>query len=312
MRTHPFLKRTHPYFKLIGGANFTDYSQLRELVAIYAQAGCDLIDVAATPEAVQAAISGIQAAGASAPLVMVSVTASDDPHCHQAVQNPLKCSHLCPHCLNACPHGAIAEDLTILPARCVGCGLCLPPCPYEAIALEARPFNPSLDQLWELGARGLELHTGSGRISELEAWRESCVGWVMKGGLFSASLNAAQLELSEAIALARWIIGWFPEDRIVLQADGKPISGREDRESTLPALSFAEALLGSHLPAVIQPSGGANQWTGPLAAQRGMAIGGIGIGSYARCIIAGELEHRQVARARQLVRSVQEGEEVTS
>lgn len=327
MRTHPFLKRSRPYFKLIGGANFTDYAELQELVELYTKAGADLIDAAATPEAVMAARRGIAAARRDEPdpLLMISVTAADDPHCRLAVQDADRCTKVCPHCRNACPHGAISAGLDILEARCVGCNLCVPACPYEAITLEARPFNPSLDQLWQLGARGLELHTGGGDLRALGAWRESCISWVERGGMFSASLNAAQLSLREAIALARELCAWFPEDLIILQADGKPISGHGERESTRAALDFAQALLEAELPAIIQPAGGANQFTGPLAKLRGMAIGGIGIGSYARCIIALETDSHdpssyedpmgpeaRLERARRLVATVHEGEEVAS
>lgn len=319
MRTHPFLKRSRPYFKLIGGANFTDYGELQELAELYARAGCELIDVAATPEAVRAAMQGISRVEAP-PLLMVSVTASDDPHCRLAVQDPDRCSHVCPNCRNACPHGAISASLEILEARCVGCTLCVTACPYEAISLESRPFNPSLDQLWALGARGLELHTGSGNMQELQAWRESCQAWVARGGLFSLSLNASQLPLERAISLARKCCAWFPLDRIILQADGHPISGNGARGSTEAALDFAQALLDANLPAFIQPAGGANQFTGPIAAERGMRIAGIGIGSYARCIIALGTEGphapaeacrpaKRLELARELVATVIEGKE---
>lgn len=332
---HPLLAGGRRYFKLICGANFTDYAQLRYLAGVYTLAGGDMIDVAATPEAVAAALAGIEDAralaghfpGTSEPLVMVSVTAGDDPHCRLAVKIEERCSWVCPHCRDACPHGAIDLSFNILADKCVGCDLCVPACPYEALRMEHVPFNPSLTLLWEAGARALELHTGSGDPAELGAWKASCQDWVERGGLFSVSLNAVQMTVEAAAALAKEVAGWFPDDLIVVQADGKPISGTSGRESTLPAIAFSKALLEAGVAAAIQPAGGANDHTGRVASERGVPIAGVGIGSFARCIIQGKtgtqrtLQARDpgapldaelvadVERARALVGSVSAGEE---
>ncbi len=49
----------------------------------------------------------------------------------------------CALCLPACPVDAIigaqSQLHTILPDSCTGCGLCLPPCPVDCIELETRP-----------------------------------------------------------------------------------------------------------------------------------------------------------------------------
>ncbi|MNX77958.1 hypothetical protein D3C86_1095240 [compost metagenome] len=149
-----------------------------------------------------------------------------------------------------------------------------------------------------MGARALELHTGGGDRAELDSWRESCQEWVSKGGLFSVSLNAVQMTVDEAADLASHLGGWFPEDRIVIQADGKPISGTAGRESTLPAIAFSQALLATGLKDAVQPAGGANDQTGVVASEREAAIAGVGIGSYARCIIAGKTEAQRALQQR--------------
>lgn len=319
---HPLLASRTPYFKLICGANFTDYRQLSYLTCVYTLAGAAIIDVAATPEAVQAAKAGLQMArewapllgcSASNPLVMVSVTASDDPHCRIAVKVEDRCTWTCPHCLNACPHDAIDWGLNILADRCVGCTLCVPACPYDALYMAHAPFNPSLDRLWDEGARALELHTGSGDRTELERWRSECERWVERGGLFSLSVNPVQLGEQGAVELARELCAWLPEHRIIVQADGNPISGQAGERSTRPALDFAKRLLDAHIPAAIQPAGGANDKTAPLARRLGISIAGIGVGSYARCIIGVKTEAEpsrealvgDLRRATELVASIQ-------
>jgi Fe-S-cluster-containing hydrogenase component 2 len=321
-----------PYFKLICGANFTDYRQLAYLSEIYTLAGARLIDVAATPEAIRAACEGIQAARARAqrtegpwnvpaepfPVVMTSVTASDDPHCGIAVKDAERCTWTCPYCLEACPHEAIGLDLVILEDRCVGCTLCVPACPHEAIAMEHRPFAPSLDALWQEGARALELHTGGGDRHELLAWKEPCQEWVKRGGLFALSVNGEQLGVEQAAEMAREVADWFPDVRIIVQADGRPISGAKGKASTEPALRFAQALMAARIPAAIQAAGGANDWTGPLAREARIPLAGVGMGSFARSIMKAKTETPpsdeavidDVQRARRLVSTVESESEV--
>ena len=329
---HPLLASETPYFKLICGANFTDYQQLAYLSEVYTLAGARLIDVAATPEAIRAACDGIQAARERAarqpgpwrlppepfPVVMTSVTASDDPHCRIAVKDAEACTWACPYCLEACPHEAITLGLEIVEDRCVGCTLCVPACPHEALAMEYRPFAPSLDALWQEGARALELHTGGGDRQELLAWKEPCQEWVRRGGLFALSINGEQLSVPEAIAMANEVADWFPGVGIIIQADGRPISGAKGKASTEPALRFANAMIEARVPAAIQAAGGANDWTGPLAREARIPLAGVGMGSYARSIMKAKTETppsdeaviEDVARARRLVATVDPDEEV--
>lgn len=324
---HPLLASPQPYFKLICGANFTDYTQLAYLAEVYTLAGARLIDVAATPEAIRAAQEGIRRARERAerhagpwklppepfPVLMTSVTASDDPHCRIAVKDEERCTWACPYCLEACPHEAITLDLAIIEDRCVGCNLCVPACPHEALAMEYRPFAPSLDALWQEGARALELHTGGGDREELLAWKEPCQEWVRRGGLFAVSINGEQLSLEAALAMAREVTDWFPGVRIIVQADGRPISGAKGKASTEPALRFTQAMIDAQIPAAIQPAGGANDWTGPLARELRIPLAGVGMGSYARSIMKAKIEEppsdeaviADVQRARRLVSTVE-------
>lgn len=283
-----------PFFKLICGASLLDPSEIERLSFVYASAGAHLIDVAAHPDAVRAARRGIERTPFR-PIVMVSVGVEDDPHLLKVSKDPAACHH-CGHCIRVCPHGAWQ-----FPERCCGCGKCLDHPACRALSLVRKEWATDLEACWEAGARGLELHTGSGQ--GLESWERVCQAWAERGGVFSCSVNGRQLTSDAAISVAHDVRNWFPHS-ILVQTDGNPISGEEGISSTLPALSFAEAILQSGLDAWIQPAGGANDQTAMLASNRKLPIAGIGMGSFARNRVRGLPEESMVTEAHRLVRSV--------
>ena len=287
---HPLIAEG-PYFKLICGATFRDYTELSNLATIYTLAGARLVDVAATADAVEAALAGVRRArrlGSAwlpqppVPLVMVSVAAEDDPHGMVARRDEDRCTWTCPHCLHACPHQAIEpESLAIVEDRCVGCAECIRACPEQALQMEYLAFSDPLDLLWDAGARALELHIGSG--DGVEAWEEPVRKWSEKGGVFSIALNAVQLAPRKAIATAKKVAKWV-DSPILVQADGQPISGEAGEASTLPAIDYSAKLIAGGVPHV-QAAGGANDQTGRLARDREIPLVGVGVGSYARKLV---------------------------
>lgn len=286
---HPLIAEG-PYFKLICGATFRDYTELTHLATIYTLAGARVIDVAATLEAVEAALAGVRRArrlGSAwlpqppVPLVMVSIGANDDPHVQVARKNEEKCTQVCPHCKHACPHEAIDGQLKIVENRCVGCTMCVEACPQEAISMERVAFKVPLDQLWDAGARALELHVGT--AEDLEHWESPVRKWCEKGGVFSLSLNAVQMTARKAVSVSKKVQKWI-DSPIIVQADGKPISGESGEASTMPAVDFAAKLITGGVPHV-QAAGGTNDLTGRLAKDRGIGLAGVGIGSYARLLV---------------------------
>jgi Fe-S-cluster-containing hydrogenase component 2 len=286
---HPLIAEG-PYFKLICGATFRDYTELTHLSTIYTLAGAKLVDVAATLEAVEAALAGVRRArrlGSAwlpqppVPLVMVSIASDDDPHVQVAVKDDEKCTQVCPHCKHACPHMAIDEDLNIIENRCVGCTDCVAACPEEAIHMERTKFHVPLAQLWDAGARALELHVGTGE--RVERWEEPVRKWCERGGLFSLSLNAVQMNSRKAISVAKKVQKWV-DSPIIVQADGKPISGEAGEASTSPAVDFASKLIAGGVSHV-QAAGGTNDLTGRLAKDKAVTLAGVGVGSYARSLV---------------------------
>ena len=95
--------------------------------------------------------------------------------------------------------------------------------------------------------------------------------------------------LIERIKLAQKIAN----DRLIIQADGIPMSGgTDDFNTTLQAVSIADFInkeikkkekMFSKLPVLI--SGGTNSYTGDLARNCGVPFNGITIGTHARKVI---------------------------
>lgn len=210
------------------------------------------------------------------PLVMVSVTLAGDRHTQIAVVTNEDCV-TCDVCTPVCPPGSIVNGL-VEAAICTGCGLCVPVCPTECITLAPRETHPELASCWDAGARALEIHTGAADRGEMLDWAPLARHWQMQGGLLSYSVDGQQLGISGAVALASEV----GRPGIIIQADGKPISGTVGERSTIPALRLARAMLRAGNPAWIQPAGGTNDLTGGLADRHGIAIAGVGVGSYAR------------------------------
>jgi hypothetical protein len=100
----------------------------------------------------------------------------------------------------------------------------------------------------------------------------------MRGGVLAYSIDGRQLGFPGAIALAEQV----GAPGVIIQADGKPISGTVGDRSTIPALRLARAMIRAGVPGLIQPAGGTNDRTGPLANRYGVPIAGVGMGSFAR------------------------------
>ncbi len=284
------------YFKFIGGANLRELATVERLATLYALAGCAIMDVAAEPAVVDAARRGFARARAwrdaapgwlgaayaggappaQDPIVMVSITLSGDRHTEIAVVEHPFCTK-CDACTPVCPPASIVNGV-VAEKICTGCGLCVPVCPTACIDLRQRETDPDLDACWEAGARALEIHTGAAAEAEVAGTRGLTRDWRGRGGLLAYSLDGKQLGYPRTLALARAL----GEPGVILQADGKPISGTTGDKSTVPALRLARAILRENTGAWVQPAGGANDRTGPIAAAQGIAISGVGMGSFAR------------------------------
>lgn len=151
------------WFKLICGASYQSLPAVRNLTLAYALAGADCIDIAADPAVLAAAQDGLDAAkrilsessfadwlsdsdlpdgsAYKQPLLMVSVSAGEDPHFRKAWFDAARCPADCARpCEQVCPADAI-DGKGVVRDRCYGCGRCLPICPLGLIAAQSQPTS---------------------------------------------------------------------------------------------------------------------------------------------------------------------------
>ena len=297
------LLQSSNYFKLVCGAGNEDKDEVEYLTYVYTLAGCAGFDVSASPEVVKSAKKGINAALMKAhelkikipfmPFVTVSVGMPGDHHVRKAVITNDCVS--CNLCIPTCPTDAIPSNLIIIPELCIGCGNCEAACPPAANAIKynhnSKELLSILPKCVEAGAESIELHAGvPDDESTMNEWK--VVSDSVPNGMISMCLDRKHLSnemLIERIKLARNIA----DDRLIIQADGIPMSGgTDDFNTTLQAVSIADFInkeikqkekIFSKLPVLI--SGGTNSLTGDLARKCAVPFNGITIGTHARKII---------------------------
>ena len=292
------------YFKLVCGAGNEDAEEVNYLTFIYTLAGCAGFDVSANIEVVRSAKKGINEALEKAkelnisipfiPFITVSVGMPGDHHVRKAVIT--KDCVSCNLCIPTCPTDAIPKDLKIIPELCIGCGNCEAVCPPVANAItydhNAKELLSVLPKCINEGAESIELHAGvPDDESTLKEWQ--VVSESVPNGMISMCLDRKHLSndsLVDRIKAAHEIAS----DRLIIQADGIPMSGGiDDFNTTLQAVSIADIInkqlkqkdpLFKNLPILI--SGGTNTYTGSLARQCGVDFNGITIGTHSRKVIS--------------------------
>ncbi len=335
-------------FKMICGAGNEDTKQVKKLAFVYTLAGTKILDVSANVDVVKSAVEGINLAFDyssilgitldTKPYIMVSIGMPGDHHVRKSYIDPYKCIG-CTLCIPVCPTDAIPKSFVkeldvfkqlngsfdepdsskeiVIKDLCIGCGKCSNICPKDDIISYRHSFRELsilLPQCMEAGAELFELHAAVGEDDiTLKEWK--LISEINKENYNSMCLdrlNLGNLKLEHRIHEARKISG----DKIMVQADGYPMSGGEDDyNTTLQAVSCADVInkkfnmklnkkresdaLGkekisskkiyksafdsSVIPILI--SGGTNSFSKELANLSGVRINGVSIGTYARDLV---------------------------
>lgn len=271
-------------FKLVCGAGNEDAENVKRLVYVYALAGCDIFDLSARKEVLEAAKEGAKKAGVNAKFC-VSIGIKGDKHITKAKISVSKCIK-CGKCSRNCPYDAIYTTVVVDEKKCLGCGRCAENCPSGAIKMEEKDidYNEVLPYMIQNGVSILELHImGHDKDDLTKKWRviNEC-----NPEFASICIDRENFGNKEVLSRIKdMIINRKPYTTIV-QADGIPMSGGEDDyKTTLQAVAMAEIIQNAKLPVHIMLSGGTNSKTAELAKMCGINYWGIAIGSWARKIV---------------------------
>ena len=335
-------------FKMICGAGNEDAIQVKKLAFVYTLAGAKILDVSANVNVVKAASEGIELAYSYSakigidigikPYIMVSIGMPGDHHVRKSYIDPFKCIG-CTLCIPVCPTDAIPKNFVkeldvfqmlngsfdepdsskeiVIKDLCIGCGKCSNICPKDDIISYRHSFrelNVLLPECMSAGAELFELHAAVGEDDiTLQEWELVCnINKTNYNSMCLDRLNLGNLKLEHRISEAQKI----SNDKLMIQADGYPMSGGEDDfNTTLQAVSCADVinkkfnmklnkkrekdLLGKEkisakkiyksvndptvIPILI--SGGTNSHSKELANISGVRINGVSIGTYARDLI---------------------------
>jgi Pyruvate/2-oxoacid:ferredoxin oxidoreductase delta subunit len=294
------------YFKLVCGAGNEDTNEVRRLAVIYTLAGSTGFDVSATPEVVKACMQGIDTAMELAPslnisipvrpFITVSVGMPGDHHVRKAIIDLEKCV-TCNLCIPVCPTDAIPKELVVINELCIGCGHCSAVCPPRIDAIFYEHNDKALEEILpaclEAGAENIELHAAVNDNDQiLDEWR--VVAKCNPNNFISMCLDRFHLsnfQLVERIKQAKEIAG----DRLIIQADGVPMSGGTDNfNTTLQAIAIADIIYKEfhenkrnrkYKDFYVLLSGGTNSKTAELANICETNYHGLSLGTHARRIV---------------------------
>ncbi len=305
------------FFKLVCGAGNEDKQEVKKLSIIYTLAGAKGLDISANAEIVKACNEGMEYAYSIAPslginiglkpYITVSVGMPGDHHVRKAFINPEGCIK-CDLCIPVCPTDAIPDELIIKEPKCIGCGNCSAICPVDTITYyhNEKELLKVLPGCLEAGAEHIELHAAVAEDKYImKEWE--IINQVNKYNHVSMCLDRLHLSnfaLEERVKKAKEISG----DRLIIQADGYPMSGGEDDfNTTLQAIAITDVINkkfnkymdNQAMKTVyknkneinILVSGGTNSLTAELARQNDVRFQGISIGTYARKIVKDYLSH---------------------
>ena len=164
--------------------------------------------------------------------------------------------------------------------------MCVRQCPVNAISTYSRttPLDDVLPPLIKLGIHSVELHAVSDDEEGIyEQWQSINKYF---DGVLSLCVDRSHLGDNQLIRRIKSLISGRQHFSTIIQADGAPMSGCDDKhETTLQALATAQIVQRANLPVFLMLSGGTNSKTAELAKLFGIPAHGVALGSYARMIV---------------------------
>jgi len=349
---------TQNCFKVICGAGNEDAEQVKRLSFVYTLAGASILDVSANIEVIKSATEGIDLAFEHAkensmnikvrPFIMASVGMSGDHHVRKASIDPLTCVS-CALCAPVCPTEAIPYDFhledkiksfintekeIVIKELCIGCGKCSNICPKDDIISfkhNEKILKELLPKCLDAGAECFELHASIAEDENtLKEWELLVkINPNNFNSLCLDRLNLGNLNLENRIDK----INQISVDKLIIQADGYPMSGgQDDFNTTLQAVACADVINKkfnmktnkrrnikgekSKIPSKmlykqikskgiipILLSGGTNSLSRQLADLTGVRINGVAIGTFARNLIEQEISQDEFFNNENLINS---------
>ena len=351
-------------FKVICGAGNEDKEEVKKISFIYSLAGATLLDVSANPDVVRASVEGINLANKfnakynigveNKPFIVVSVGMPGDHHVRKSYIDPSTCIG-CKICIPVCPTRAIPENFVdkldyfkklggsfteenqdkeiVIKELCIGCGKCSAICPKDNIISYRHPKNELkklLPECISAGAESIELHAGVSEdeltLDEWQSIKDSNPNQF--NSVCLDRLNLSNFLLENRIEKIKNI----SEEKLIIQADGIPMSGGEnDYNTTLQAIACADVINkrfnmrknikeksasggkasisskkiyrtnGHKLGIYVLVSGGTNEKTKELANLTNVRVNGVSIGTYARDIIHNKIKDHNFLENKELI-----------
>lgn len=316
------LLREGRYFKLVCGAGNEDPSEIYKLTLVYSLAGASGIDLSARRPVVEAACRAVQEAERLSPefgirdfvrpFLTVSVGMSGDPHVRKARIVLEKCAQ-CGACIASCSAKAIAPDFVVAQHRCIGCGNCSAACPEDAVVFSHKPIElrSVLEDCVAAGAENIELHAAvPGDGQTLGEWE--VVTSALQQGFVSVCLDRGHLS-NHALRRRIELLREHAAGRMIVQADGLPMSGgKDDYNTTLQAVAIADIVAKMGLEVYILISGGTNSRSAELARACGVPFAGVSLGTYGRRLVAEQLDDPAFPETRVLKEAVRKARELVA
>lgn len=274
-------------FKLVLGANNSDFKQITRLCALYSSIGCKFFDINASIEAYNALIKGLNYSKIKREdvFVCVSVGVNQDPHLTKFKIDKTLCKN-CKKCKDICISQAIefGDFAKIKEEKCIGCAKCAKTtnCPAFRSYQKIRKWEEFLPGLFDK-TDCIEFHAICDDINEIdEKWNYLCSNF---NGMLSICVDRSFFGDRKIIEQLRKMIK-KADRKIIIQADGAPMSGgKNDYKTTLQTVAFVDLINKNNLNAYVIMSGGTNSKTMELARLLQVENNGAAFGSYARKIV---------------------------